>query len=404
MARNDVRVEEEIRRSFEWLMASVPDAPNATQVVTGTAATDRPRRRWMSGPLAVAAGAVVVVLAVGVPLIISVGGGGDLPAGVLSEDPLVVQGQLGPPPMFDTSGLGEEQPLVPFAVLSGSDRLGLADIRDFEPTRLVAVGRVERSGFRVYVVDGAFIETDDPGRDETQRCVRLVSDQDGSSACSGIAGGPVVLEAGLVPRPGLPSEAVRALESLPESKVLVHVAVANLPPDTAVVSITVRVPEARFWQRPIAAAGAFLVDVDAAAVESDTAVLQILAFDEEGRVLADTTGHFISETGPSGLEISDDQLIPQIATWVNQLGLVQTDTVVWRQRLQRACIEGVWDDEIATRLAEEFIAEDLPLSVRSEDLGPPLVGDAAQALWTMAVNVCRNSFPEGEIEQGPPFR
>ncbi len=104
-----------------------------------------------------------------------------------------------------------------------------------------------------------------------------------------------------------------------------------------------------------------------------------------------------------GSEISDEQLIPQISTWVNLVGLAQPDPVVWRGRLERACTEGVWDRQVASQLAEEFIDEDLALSVLAPGLGPPSVESGAQAIWTMAVNVCRDAFPAGEIEKGPPF-
>lgn len=109
-----------------------------------------------------------------------------------------------------------------------------------------------------------------------------------------------------------------------------------------------------------------------------------------------------SGSEPSKIEIADEQLIPQISTWVNNLGLAQTDPVVWRQRLERACTEGVWEREVARRLAQEFINEDQVVSVRAEGLDPPSVEDGAQSLWIMAVNVCRDLFPNGEIEDGPP--
>lgn len=102
------------------------------------------------------------------------------------------------------------------------------------------------------------------------------------------------------------------------------------------------------------------------------------------------------------LELDDEQLIQQIGTWTNQMGLLQTDPDVWRQRLARACDEGVWDPEVAVTLAEEFIDEDMPLSVRAGG-DTPWAGDGAQALWVMAVNTCRDAFPDGEIEKGPPF-
>lgn len=109
-----------------------------------------------------------------------------------------------------------------------------------------------------------------------------------------------------------------------------------------------------------------------------------------------------SESDLVTLQISDEQLNSQVDTWVNQLGLAQTDPDLWRERLERACTEGVWHSDIAMQLAEEFIEEDLAASVRGEGLDPPTVESGAQALWLMGVNVCRDAFPDGEIENGPP--
>lgn len=102
------------------------------------------------------------------------------------------------------------------------------------------------------------------------------------------------------------------------------------------------------------------------------------------------------------LELDDEQLFQQIGTWTNQLGLSQTDPDVWRQGLVRACTEGVWEPDVAVALAEEFIDEDMVLSVRARG-DTPRVEEGAQSLWLIAVNVCRDSFPDGEIEKGPPF-
>jgi len=104
----------------------------------------------------------------------------------------------------------------------------------------------------------------------------------------------------------------------------------------------------------------------------------------------------------AAIEISDEQLTVQAGTWVNSLGLMQNDPGVWRERIERACIEGVWDRDAAMQLAEEFIEEDLATSVRAQGSGPPSVVDGARALWTMAVNACRDAFPAGAIEDGPP--
>lgn len=98
------------------------------------------------------------------------------------------------------------------------------------------------------------------------------------------------------------------------------------------------------------------------------------------------------------LEFPVEDVIPN---WPNLAGLGQVDPDVWAERLDRACAEGVWEDDVAWRLADEFIAEDLPYSVRADGTIPE-TGEAAQALWLMAVNYCRADFPAGEIADGAP--
>ena len=94
----------------------------------------------------------------------------------------------------------------------------------------------------------------------------------------------------------------------------------------------------------------------------------------------------------------------QVPFWVNMVGLAQFHPVVWRDRFDRMCREGVWDPDVAVALASEFIATDLDAgtSVRGAGLGPPSQQDGAFALWSMAVNTCPDRFPDGAIEQGPP--
>jgi len=105
----------------------------------------------------------------------------------------------------------------------------------------------------------------------------------------------------------------------------------------------------------------------------------------------------------SEIEITDEELAIQVPNWPNQVGLGQTDHDVWRERLQRACAEGVWDHEAAEGLAMEFIEEDMPLSLRG-DASVPDTADGAMALWLMARNACGELFPAEALEQGPPGR
>lgn len=101
------------------------------------------------------------------------------------------------------------------------------------------------------------------------------------------------------------------------------------------------------------------------------------------------------------VEITDAELALVVSSWPNMTGLGQTDPEVWRPRLQRSCADGVWDHAVAERLASDFIAQDLGLSLRA-DGSIPDVSVGAQALWLMARNACGELFPPEAIEQGPP--
>jgi hypothetical protein len=102
------------------------------------------------------------------------------------------------------------------------------------------------------------------------------------------------------------------------------------------------------------------------------------------------------------LDVTDEELGPAVVTWVNQTGLVEDDADVWRQRLTDACDQGVWDDGVAERLADRYVTEDLDVAMEGVSDGEELRARAAEALWIMAVQVCDDDFPEGEIEEGPP--
>ncbi len=107
-------------------------------------------------------------------------------------------------------------------------------------------------------------------------------------------------------------------------------------------------------------------------------------------------------SGSAALDVTDEQLRPAVVTWVNTTGLVEDDADLWRQRLAEACDQGVWDDDIAGRLADRYVDEDLDVAMEGVTEGEELRHRAAQALWIMAVQVCGDDFPEGEIEEGPP--
>ncbi len=110
---------------------------------------------------------------------------------------------------------------------------------------------------------------------------------------------------------------------------------------------------------------------------------------------------FVRDDG--GIELTPAE-IRQVPVWVNMVGLAQFHPVVWRDRFDRMCSEGVWSADVAMALSAEFIATDLDAgtSARDASLGPPSLQDGAVAIWSMAVNTCRDRFPQGAIEQGPP--
>lgn len=101
-------------------------------------------------------------------------------------------------------------------------------------------------------------------------------------------------------------------------------------------------------------------------------------------------------------DVSDTEIERVAGTWVNQLGLNRTDSDVWRERLTDACTEGVWVPEVASELADRYVTEDRETFAGTDGAELPATTEAAEALWTMAVQVCRDSFPAGAIDAGPP--
>ncbi len=102
------------------------------------------------------------------------------------------------------------------------------------------------------------------------------------------------------------------------------------------------------------------------------------------------------------LQVSDAELSTQVLTWPNFTGLPQVDPGIWRERLERACLAGVSDHDVARSLAAEFFAEDSLLG-RPPDAAPPREDEAAAALWLIARNTCPEQFSDEDISRGPPF-
>ncbi len=86
-----------------------------------------------------------------------------------------------------------------------------------------------------------------------------------------------------------------------------------------------------------------------------------------------------------------------LLNWVNQTGLEGPDEAGWAARLTRACGQPVWEGDNAETLAAEFLEED-----GGDPTSPSNARAAAQALWVMAINYCRDDAPQEAIDQGPP--
>ncbi len=131
--------------------------------------------------------------------------------------------------------------------------------------------------------------------------------------------------------------------------------------------------------------------------------MRVSSVDQTMQWLVDGSTLLFFVRDDEGIELTDEET-QQVRMWENTLGLAQFHPVVWRDRFDRMCNDGVWGRGVALALASEFIAADLEAgtSTRSSGLGAPSSQDGASALWVMAVNTCRYRFPDGAIEQGPP--
>lgn len=300
------------------------------------------------------------------------------PGGVISDDPYVVQAPGALPPSFELAQSAVEIRLQPIGEFLPTDA---SFIRSFvaDAYEIVAIGQIADGAHRVFWVTGtAANEVADDGSQTT--CIIDTAGHSGSCG-TGVNGGtalPFGKAAGGGTDEGL--EFVVVMGMVPES--------------TSVVLVTT--PHGSFSQVP--RAGVAFVVVEASFREPIREPIEWQFFDAAGVVLDAQT----SPAYDASMSISDEEIADVALTWVNQLGLVQTDVGIWRDRLVKACDAGVWNHDIAQALAEEFITADLSLSARSEGSKPPSVGEGAQALWLMAVNTCRDRFPASAIEAGPP--
>lgn len=85
----------------------------------------------------------------------------------------------------------------------------------------------------------------------------------------------------------------------------------------------------------------------------------------------------------SSSDWSEQDISNAASVWLNQLGLNQTDEDVWSDRLDDICAE----DADNVSLAEQYMAEDVEYSVRSDGMMPAL-GEAVVSLDIIQLQTC----------------
>lgn len=165
---------------------------------------------------------------------------------LLHDDPPVMSAELGPESRFDTSALGDEQPLVPVEELSHVTHEMLDGGWGLDATTGFAVGNVPGSDRTILVLDGTITTPAEAGYGEDGRCiwVRDIDSTDWAGECHQI----------------LPGAEVR-----PIAVGLIGVDWVGwefLPDEAAVAVLTVDGVD-RFWQRPRGGVAVFASSPDA---------------------------------------------------------------------------------------------------------------------------------------------
>jgi len=192
----------------------------------------------------------------------------------LIETPPVIQAiPSGPPPAFETSGLGVEVSLIPFETLT-LDQLALEE-NEFSLADQPIIALGDRDGllaFRIPVIMSGEVVTCDWGVGWTKW--NIESGQPAPlGTCSGgnttPPGGGIQAE---------PDVTVRMRQSHPW---ITQVFWSSLPSDVSVVQITVN--GTRQWQRPIGGVAVFIVQT------ASEPTIELVSYDDAGRELDNRT-------------------------------------------------------------------------------------------------------------------
>jgi hypothetical protein len=92
------------------------------------------------------------------------------------------------------------------------------------------------------------------------------------------------------------------------------------------------------------------------------------------------------EAEPEPATFTDEQITVAANTWLQGVGLLQTDSQVWSERLDQVCASDIHSDPAASALAAEFIAEDL--ETQSPTDGTPPISSGVTALRQMSLPIC----------------
>ncbi len=152
-----------------------------------------------------------------------------------------------------------------------------------------------------------------------------------------------------------------------------------VPPDTSYIEV--RVSDTVVWQRPVSNIIALAIE----ATSQDTVAYTL--FDKDGNLIStESLSEWIARAeGATALGEARTR-------WAD-LGLGLLDPEVWRGRLERMCSTTGWDSDLALRLAEEFIAEDIAALSADNDTVEPTALEGASALDEIVELACPEILP-----------
>lgn len=265
----DSRIKSGLRTAIEAEPANTP-----TSVLRVKATAERKRRRERLVGLTIsglALATVVFTLTIRADVNQPYVADGEV---LLATDPVVVQGAPSPEPLFDTSGLGIEEPLSPITDAELAYELARPLSEDDQLIRVTTIGTT------VGGVHAAIQHKEEPdlsdGRIQT-RCLLAIP---GGASCIGEDVDAVINEPGGLVQPG--SSAEPDSYGVGGSDVLMW----NVPSGTSVAVLTINGESV--WQRPVAGVAVF----DTVLYEGDRFTLT--ALDNNGTELA-----IVQMTAPS---------------------------------------------------------------------------------------------------------